>query len=98
MMDCMYKTNRYRYPLLQIVGITLTKMWYSAAFVFTESEKEDNYIWTLEKLKGLMDPESLLEVIVTDRELLHECNCKSFSLSYEYAMSMAYSEECVGQL
>lgn len=71
MMDYTYKTNRYRFPLLQIVGVTSTEMTYSVAFVFMQSEKEDNYIWALEKLKGMMDPESLPEVIVTDRELSH---------------------------
>ncbi|XP_058191446.1 uncharacterized protein LOC131308532 [Rhododendron vialii] len=34
-----------------------------------ECEKIENYIWVLEKLKGMMDPNALPSVIVTDREL-----------------------------
>lgn len=69
LMDCTYKTNRYRFPLFQIVGVTSTEMTFSAAFAFMDGEKEDNYMWVLEKLKGMMDPDSLPEVVVTDREL-----------------------------
>ncbi|KAI8538182.1 hypothetical protein RHMOL_Rhmol09G0082400 [Rhododendron molle] len=39
MMDCTYKTNKYKFPLLQIVGVTLTEMTFCAAFAFMESEK-----------------------------------------------------------
>ncbi|KAH7865780.1 hypothetical protein Vadar_011112 [Vaccinium darrowii] len=46
-----------------IVGVTSTEITYYAAFVFIQSKKEDNYIWALEKLKGMMDPESLPEVV-----------------------------------
>ncbi|KAH7866059.1 hypothetical protein Vadar_014998 [Vaccinium darrowii] len=44
-------------------------MMFSAAFTFMDGEKEDNYMWLLEKLKGMMDPDSFPEVVVTDREL-----------------------------
>ncbi|XP_058198378.1 PKS-NRPS hybrid synthetase cheA-like [Rhododendron vialii] len=69
MMDCTYKTNKYKFPLLQIVGVTSTEMTFCAAFAFMECEKTENYIWVLEKLKGMMDPNALPSVIVTDREL-----------------------------
>ncbi|XP_058217748.1 PKS-NRPS hybrid synthetase cheA-like [Rhododendron vialii] len=69
LMDCTYKTNRYRFPLLQIVGITSTERTFSAAFAFIDGEKEENYTWVLEKLKSIMDPAALPGVIVTDREL-----------------------------
>ncbi|KAG5567257.1 hypothetical protein RHGRI_002722 [Rhododendron griersonianum] len=69
MMDCTYKTNRYRFPLLQIVGITCTELTFNVAFAFIECEKEENYTWVLEKLKGMMDADALPVVIVTDREL-----------------------------
>ncbi|KAI8535960.1 hypothetical protein RHMOL_Rhmol10G0217000 [Rhododendron molle] len=69
MMDCTYKTNKYRFPLLQIVGVTSTEMTFCAAFAFMECEKTENYTWVLEKLKGMMDPNALPSVIVTDREL-----------------------------
>ncbi|KAH7859817.1 hypothetical protein Vadar_005828 [Vaccinium darrowii] len=51
------------------VGVTSTEMTFSVAFAFMDGEKEDNYMWVLEKLKGMMDPDSLPEVVVIDREL-----------------------------
>ncbi|XP_058217526.1 putative protein FAR1-RELATED SEQUENCE 10 [Rhododendron vialii] len=69
MMDCTYKTNKYKFPLLQIVGVTSTEMTFCAAFAFMECEKTENYTWVLENLKGMMDPNALPSVIVTDREL-----------------------------
>ncbi|KAH6789587.1 hypothetical protein C2S51_004593 [Perilla frutescens var. frutescens] len=69
LMDCTYKTNRYRLPLFEIVGITLTNMTFSIACAYLESEKEDNYTWALTVLKGLMDQRNLLNVIITDREI-----------------------------
>ena len=68
-MDYTYKTNRYKYPLLEIVGVTSTKLTFSIAFTFVDHEYEDNYTWTMEKLKSLMTPNTFLEVIVTNREL-----------------------------
>ncbi|XP_021828352.1 protein FAR1-RELATED SEQUENCE 5-like, partial [Prunus avium] len=68
-MDCTYKTNRFRYPLLQIVGVTSTKLTFSAAFAYISSEKEDNYMWALNRLKSIMNTNCLPSVIVTDREM-----------------------------
>ena len=42
-MDCTYKTNRCKYPLLEIVGVTLTKLTFLVAFTFMNHEYEDNY-------------------------------------------------------
>ncbi|XP_070665642.1 PKS-NRPS hybrid synthetase cheA-like [Malus domestica] len=68
-MDCTYKTNRYRFPLLQIVGVTSTNMTFSVAFVYIEAGKEDNYIWALTRLKTLLHGYCLPGVIATDRDL-----------------------------
>ena len=68
-MDCTYKTNRYRLPLLEIVGVTSTDLTFSIAFVYMDSEREDNYTWALERLCSTMDDDALPEVIVTDRDL-----------------------------
>ncbi|XP_028106138.1 uncharacterized protein LOC114305252 [Camellia sinensis] len=37
-MDCTYKTNRYRLPLLEIVGVTSTDMSFSVAFAYLQFE------------------------------------------------------------
>ncbi|XP_008244221.1 PREDICTED: uncharacterized protein LOC103342376 [Prunus mume] len=68
-MDCTYKTNRYRFPLLQIVGVTYTNMTFSAAYMYMNAEKEDNYTWALTALRSLLDDNCLPGVIVTDQEL-----------------------------
>ncbi|VVA40208.1 PREDICTED: FAR1-RELATED SEQUENCE, partial [Prunus dulcis] len=68
-MDCKYKTNKFRYPLLQIVGVTLTKPTFSAAFAYMSSKKEDNYVWVLNRLKSIMNTSCLPGVIVTDMEM-----------------------------
>lgn len=38
-MDCIYKTNMYKYPLLKIIGVTLTHMLLTVAFAFLERKK-----------------------------------------------------------
>ena len=53
-MDSTYKTNTYRMPLFEIVGVTSTKMMYSVAFAFLSFEQENNFIWELERLVGLL--------------------------------------------
>ncbi|XP_028102684.1 uncharacterized protein LOC114301927 [Camellia sinensis] len=68
-MDCTYKTNCYRLPLLEIVGVTLTEMTFSVAFAYLQYERVDNYAWVLATLRDVMDGFVVPTVIVTDREL-----------------------------
>ena len=68
LMDCTYKTNRYRFPLFQIVGVTSTDKSFLAAQAFIHREKEEDYVWALENLKRIMDPDEMPRVIVTDRD------------------------------
>ena len=57
-------------PLLEVVGVTSTEMTFAVAFAFVESEKMDNFIWVLEKVKSmLLKEDALPKVIVTDRDL-----------------------------
>lgn len=39
-MDCTNKTNKYNYPLLEIVGVTSTNMTFVVAFAFLDQEKK----------------------------------------------------------
>ncbi|TPX46103.1 hypothetical protein CcCBS67573_g10334 [Chytriomyces confervae] len=64
-MDCTYKTNRFRMPLLNIVGITATYETFNAGFAFICNETESEYIWALTAFSAIVVP----GVIVTDREL-----------------------------
>ncbi|XP_024169848.1 protein FAR1-RELATED SEQUENCE 5-like [Rosa chinensis] len=68
-MDATYKTNKFRYPLLEIVGVTSTELTFHAAFAYIHAEKEENYVWALSRLKSVMNEDCLPSVIVTDREL-----------------------------
>ncbi|KAH9750386.1 protein FAR1-RELATED SEQUENCE [Citrus sinensis] len=68
-MDCTYKVNKYKFSLLEIVGVTSTAMTFNVGFAYLESEREDNYIWALERLKTIMQDDILPTMIVTDREL-----------------------------
>jgi len=48
LIDTTYKTNKYRFLLLEIVGVTSTALTFSIVFVFLSSERENNFIWALE--------------------------------------------------
>ncbi|XP_050888875.1 uncharacterized protein LOC127094048 [Lathyrus oleraceus] len=49
--DSTYKTNKYKLPLLEMVGATSVEKTYSIEFAFLESEKEENVTYTLEVAK-----------------------------------------------
>jgi len=65
LMDCTYKTNKFKMPLLNIVGITCTNQTFNAAFAFLNDEREPNYTWVLTEFARIVRP----IVICTDREL-----------------------------
>ncbi|XP_068471896.1 uncharacterized protein [Phaseolus vulgaris] len=70
LMDTTYKTNKYRLPLLEIVGVTCTGLSFFAGFAFLSSDKEKNFIWALQKFRGsLLTSHVGPEVIVCDRDL-----------------------------
>ncbi|KAL8497979.1 hypothetical protein ACS0TY_021359 [Phlomoides rotata] len=69
LMDCTYKTNRYRMPLLEIVGVTPTNLTFCVACAFMNAEREDNYTWALSTLRSLMVDLCLPNLIITDGEL-----------------------------
>ena len=49
-LDCTYKTNKFRMPLLHIIGINSSNKSFSIALCFMPAEKKDNYAWALEQL------------------------------------------------
>ncbi|KAH1232699.1 Protein FAR-RED ELONGATED HYPOCOTYL 3 [Glycine max] len=68
--DSTYKTNKYRLPLLNFVGVTPTAMTFSAGFAYLEAERVNNIVWALERFRGLfLRNDRLPVVIVTDRDL-----------------------------
>ena len=65
LMDCTYKTNNLKMPLLNIVGITSTYATFNAGFAFLNEETEEAYSWVLRNFSKVVDP----KVLCTDREL-----------------------------
>ncbi|PIA24917.1 hypothetical protein AQUCO_04100189v1 [Aquilegia coerulea] len=67
-MDCTYKTNKFKMPLLDIIGVSSFNTSFYSCFVFLSKEEECDYAWALtmfKKMLGSKEP----TVIVTDREL-----------------------------
>ncbi|KAL5130291.1 PKS-NRPS hybrid synthetase [Glycine soja] len=64
-----YKTNRYKLPVLDFVGMTPIEMTFSADFAYLEGEHLNNVIWALECFRGLfLRRDALAGVIVTDKD------------------------------
>lgn len=68
--DCIYKTNRYKMPLLIITGQTALHKTFYVAFCFISKEKIQDYKWVLQQLKDLYAKWELPfpVVIITDME------------------------------
>jgi hypothetical protein len=71
LIDCTYKTNWFRMPLLNIVGSTGLGTNFHIGFAFLSAEGDDDYTWALKELKTLMHGENIPDsaVVVTDWEL-----------------------------
>lgn len=69
-MNCTYKTNRYRMPLLVITGQTGLNTTFYVAFAFMDSEFTGCYQWVLQELKKIYENKGLAypTVIVTNCE------------------------------
>ncbi|KAL6558823.1 hypothetical protein OROMI_019173 [Orobanche minor] len=68
-MDSTYKTNKYKMPFLEIVGMTPCNKNFLIAYAIMKDETEWSYAWVLEKLKILLGFDVHPTAIVTDREL-----------------------------
>ncbi|KAG5551462.1 hypothetical protein RHGRI_009772 [Rhododendron griersonianum] len=68
-MDCTYKTNRYKMPLLDIIGVSSFNKSFYSCFAFLEKEGEEDYAWALRMFSNLLGPSCQPSVIVSDREL-----------------------------
>jgi len=55
LMDCTYKTNRFKLPLLNVVGITPFYTTFFICAVFIKAEKQDDYEWALSRIAALFD-------------------------------------------
>ena len=69
-LDCTYKTNKYRMPLLHIAGITGANKSFSVAFCFLAEETQDYYNWALQTLLTIFTTNKipLPDVVLTNCE------------------------------
>ncbi|KAK9748348.1 hypothetical protein RND81_02G051500 [Saponaria officinalis] len=67
--DSTYNTNIYKFPLVDIIGMTPTNQNFTIAYAIMEGESKEDYVWMLEKLRTLLPDGVSPNVIVTDREL-----------------------------
>ncbi|XP_057500888.1 uncharacterized protein LOC130784919 [Actinidia eriantha] len=70
--DATYKTNEYRIPLLEVVGITSTMRTYSLMFAYLSNERAEQLTWALGTLKKWVveNGASLPSVFVSDQNLV----------------------------
>ena len=67
LMDCTYRTNRYKLPLLHILGCTNLQTFFSAGFCFLSSETQADYHWAIANFllkTGVQPP----RVFISDQE------------------------------
>jgi hypothetical protein len=67
--DCTYKTNRYKLPLLHVVGITPLGTRYSACVSFVSGETEPDFLISLTHMQEIFGMHFNPMVLVCDREL-----------------------------
>jgi hypothetical protein len=67
LMDCTYRTNKYKLPLLHILGCTNLQTFFSAGFCFLRNETYDDYYWAISNFlvkTGALQP----RVFISDQE------------------------------
>ena len=69
LLDYTYKTNKFKLPLLNIVGTTYLNSTFHMTFCFMAKEDKESYFWVLEQLKKLYESTSDSSIIVMDRDL-----------------------------
>ena len=67
--DCTYQTNRYRLPLLDIVGQTNTNSIFYIGFGLLAAEDEVHYSWAIRSMRTLFGE----KVVAASVQLLKEC-------------------------
>lgn len=94
--DCTNKTNRHDMSLLEIVDVTLTDLTFLICFANLESERENNYIWALKRLKSIMEENMLPTFIVKDREITLMKAIKKKNSKHSYlSLQMTYIKKCI---
>jgi hypothetical protein len=67
-LDATYKKNRYKLPLLHIIGQATSNQSFKVAFFFLAYKNEENYTWEVNNLKKIIWlPKLTPKVFITDR-------------------------------
>jgi hypothetical protein len=71
LLDCTYKTNRFRMPLLNICVVTGNRKTIQVGLCFLSGEKKEDYDWAMAQFTDVMRAYDISEPlsVVTDREL-----------------------------
>ncbi len=59
LLNCMYKTNKFDMPLLNVVSITSTYATFNIGFAFLHAENKEAYAWVLEQFSKVVTPKVL---------------------------------------
>ena len=54
LIDSTFNTNKYRKPVIQLIGVTPVQKNFTIGFVLVENEKAETYIWLLNQLRSLL--------------------------------------------
>ena len=68
LIDTTYKTNKQKWPLCEIIGMTPTNHNFLVAFCLMRDEAAVSYSWVLERLRDIFGSAQTPKVIVTDRD------------------------------
>ncbi|POW15424.1 hypothetical protein PSHT_07088 [Puccinia striiformis] len=69
LLDSTYKTNKYKLPLLHVIGQAASNQSFSIAFCFLTYEDDENYLWAVNNLKKhIWRPQRTPKVFITDRD------------------------------
>lgn len=68
-LDCTYCTNMYRYPFLNVIGITSTYKTFYSCFFIIRSEDQYYCTWALNQLKQFIEYNDTEIVFSCDREM-----------------------------
>ncbi|XP_076906113.1 uncharacterized protein LOC143562084 [Bidens hawaiensis] len=86
MIDATYKTNMYKLPFIQVVGMASTNQSFAIANAFVSNEKEENYIWVLEMIKSMLE-ECSTEELDDPYDLFVEVRFRLAGKWYEMSLS-----------
>ena len=71
-MDCIYKTNWFNIPLLNIINIMALNILFFIGFAYIAREANEDYLWVIKELKTLMCGEDINNsaIVVTNCKLV----------------------------